>query len=146
MKVALIFHDIFRKTALTHLWIVSVFYLFIAIDGTKLAVGMQVGQYFSILLFSLVITLSRYILTLSVLPFMARVAIQFVGLLVAFFLIFSVSGNISLKNPVPLIVVFVLIYAIILFVSVVISRKFGKKEGAENRNASNRKDTYQSMF
>lgn len=146
MKIASIVHDITRKTALTHLWIVSVFYLFIAIDGTKLAAGMQAGQYFSILLFSFIVTLSRYILTLSVLPFFARVAIQFTGLFLSFFLIFGISGNVSLANSVPIIVVFVLVYAIVMFVSVLVSQKFSKKTEAEGKNASKRKDTYQSMF
>ncbi len=146
MKIISVIHDIFRKTALTHLWIVSAFYLFIAIDGTKLATGMQSGQYFCIFLFSLCVTFSRYTLKLTAIPFAARVAIQFITLLIAFFLIFGVSGNVSLGNPVPFIIAFVLIYTVVMLVSTVISEKISKKTEAESSNASKRKDNYQSMF
>ena len=146
MKFASIIHDILRKTALTDLWIVSIFYVFIAIDGTKIAVGMQVGQYFTILLFSLIVTLSRYILKVDFIPFFVRVSAQFLTLLLSFFLVFGISGNISLSNSVPLIIAFVMIYALVMFVFVLVSKKTAGKDSAEKKNSKKKSDTYQSMF
>ncbi len=95
--------------------ICALFLLFMAISGFTEA-SLNIGRFFLILLFSFFISVAGIILGLKRLHLVLRIAIHFLVLLVAFTVVFVISGNIKASGAGAIfsaIIVFSFLYSVV---------------------------------
>ena len=148
-----IIEKLLLKSCAYSVLIVTLFFLFTMVTSFTEA-AIRLGTFFLILLFGLLISLSDLILKIEKLHKMLRLLIHYSVLLVAFIVIFIISGNISASGAGAVfsaVFIFTVLYAVISLIVYLAKRsvksvdaKLGKKAAQNKKPKSNYKPLYGS--